>query len=73
MANWAKQQTACSRCWRPLMPASPACSVSATVECRVSGLEQADLLKQNAELIKQVEALKAANADPEVEALKAKL
>lgn len=42
---------------------------------KVSGLEQekADLLKQNAELIKQVEALKAANADPEVEALKAKL
>lgn len=42
---------------------------------KVVGLEQEkpELLKQNAELIKQVEALKAANADPEVEALKAKL
>lgn len=42
---------------------------------KVVGLEQekAELLKQNAELIKQVEALKAANADPEIEALKAKL
>lgn len=35
--------------------------------------EKADLLKQNAELLKQVESLKPANADPEVEALKAKL
>ncbi|AHZ77252.1 MULTISPECIES: hypothetical protein [Pseudomonas] len=42
---------------------------------KVSGLEQekADLLKQNAELLKQIESLKPANADPEVEALKAKL
>ncbi|MFV3314114.1 hypothetical protein [Pseudomonas sp. NY15374] len=42
---------------------------------KVVGLEQekADLLKQNAELLKQIESLKAANADPEVEALKAKL
>ncbi|WP_031320085.1 hypothetical protein [Pseudomonas piscis] len=42
---------------------------------KVAGLEQerAVLLKQNAELLKQVEALKAANADPEIEALKAKL
>lgn len=42
---------------------------------KVVGLEQekAELLKQNAELLKQVEALKAANADPEIEALKAKL
>ncbi|MCE1058619.1 hypothetical protein LU646_12105 [Pseudomonas alloputida] len=41
----------------------------------VVGLEQekADLLKQNAELLKQIESLKAANADPEVEALKAAL
>ncbi|GLO44166.1 hypothetical protein [Pseudomonas putida] len=35
--------------------------------------ERAELRKQNAELLKQVEALKAANADPEIEALKAKL
>lgn len=35
--------------------------------------EKADLLKQNAELLKQIESLKPANADPEVEALKAKL
>ncbi|MNV68540.1 hypothetical protein D3C71_1614010 [compost metagenome] len=42
---------------------------------KVVGLEQekADLLKQNAELLKQIESLKPANADPEVEALKAKL
>lgn len=42
---------------------------------KVVGLEQekADLLKQNAELLRQIESLKAANADPEVEALKAKL
>lgn len=42
---------------------------------KVVGLEQekADLLKQNTELLKQIESLKAANADPEVEALKAKL
>ncbi|GLO24381.1 hypothetical protein [Pseudomonas putida] len=42
---------------------------------KVTGLEQekAELLKQNAELLKQVEALKAASADPEIEALKAKL
>lgn len=42
---------------------------------KVVGLEQekADLLKQNAELLKQIESLKPANADPEVEALKARL
>lgn len=42
---------------------------------KVVGLEQekAELLKQNAEMLKQIESLKAANADPEVEALKAKL
>lgn len=42
---------------------------------KVVGLEQerAELLRQNAELLKQIESLKAANADPEVEALKAKL
>ena len=42
---------------------------------KVVGLEQekADLLKQNAELLKQIESLKPANADPDIEALKAKL
>lgn len=42
---------------------------------KVVGLEQekADLLKQNAELLKQIEAPKPASVDPEVEALKAVL
>ncbi|MFK3641245.1 MULTISPECIES: hypothetical protein [Pseudomonas] len=42
---------------------------------KVAGLEQekAELLKQNAEMLKHIESLKLASADPEVEALKAKL
>lgn len=42
---------------------------------KVVGLEQdkAELLKQNAEMLKHIEALKAAKADPEIEALKASL
>lgn len=42
---------------------------------KVVGLEQdkAELLKQNAEMLKHIEALKAANADPEIEALKTAL
>lgn len=42
---------------------------------KVVGLEQekAELLKQNAELLKHIEAIKASSADPEIEALKAKL
>lgn len=42
---------------------------------KVAGLEQekAELLKQNAEMLKHLESLKVASADPEVEALKAKL
>lgn len=42
---------------------------------KVVGLEQdkAELLKQNAEMLKHIEALKAANADPEIEELKAAL
>lgn len=42
---------------------------------KAAGLEQevAKLQKQNADLLAQIESLKAASADPEVEALKAKL
>ncbi|MEN8639591.1 hypothetical protein [Pseudomonas sichuanensis] len=42
---------------------------------KVASLEQemANLQKQNADLLKQIESLKAASVDPEVEALKAKL
>lgn len=42
---------------------------------KVVSLEQEkdELLKQNADLLKQIESLKAASADPEVEAMKAKL
>ncbi|MEX5606828.1 hypothetical protein ABFV58_02235 [Pseudomonas protegens] len=42
---------------------------------KVAGLEQerAELLKQNSEMLKHIESLKLASADPEVEALKAKL